>query len=75
MTNSSTKRHRTIAYSLMFFLTLAVVRTPAVRGYIVGALVNFVEVTENVARLPCWIVDHSHCFSLDRLDPTCPQCF
>jgi hypothetical protein len=40
----------------------------------VSALVNFAEITEKVERLPCWIVDQSRCFSLDRLDPTCPQC-
>jgi hypothetical protein len=31
-------------------------------------------VTERILRFPCWLLDHEHCFSLDRFDPTCPQC-
>ena len=32
------------------------------------------KVTERIVRFPCWVLDHSRCFSLDRFDPTCPQC-
>jgi hypothetical protein len=31
-------------------------------------------VTERILRFPCCLIDHKHCFSLDRFDPTCPQC-
>ena len=42
------------------------------RGF--GGLVEFAEVTERIVRIPSRILDHKHCFSLDRFDPTCPQC-
>ena len=58
----------------MVVLTLAIVITPTARTMAVSALLEFVEITERIARLPRWIVDHSKCFSLDRFDPTCPQC-
>ncbi len=75
MTSLSTKRRRTITFSLMFVLMLTVVGTPAGHGFIVGALVNFVDVTERLVRLPRWFVNPYRRLSLDRLDPTCPQCF
>lgn len=75
MTSLSIKRRRTITFSLMLVLTLTVVGAPAGYGFIVGALVNFVDVTERIVRLPCWIVNPYRRLSLDRLDPTCPQCF
>jgi hypothetical protein len=37
-------------------------------------ILDFVEINEKAARLPCRIVDNSRCLSLDRFDPTCPQC-
>ena len=32
------------------------------------------DTTERILRFPCWLMDHRRCFSLDRFDPTCPQC-
>lgn len=55
-------------------LALAFLATPARRSIALGALVDFAEITAKVFRIPCWITDHSRCFSLDRFDPTCPQC-
>lgn len=55
-------------------LALAVLATPAARTVALSALVNFTEITARVLRIPCWITNHSKCFSLDRFDPTCPQC-
>lgn len=55
-------------------LTLAVVATPTGRSMALGALAEFVEITERVARLPCWMVNHTNRFSVARFDPTCPQC-
>jgi len=55
-------------------LTLAIVATPAGRSMAARALLDFVEINERVARLPCRIVDNIRCLSLDRFDPTCPQC-
>lgn len=74
MSNSVTRRRKFVAWVAMFTLTLASMATPAGRSLAVSALVEFAEITEKAVRFPCWLVDHSRCFSLDRFDPTCPQC-
>lgn len=74
MNKTGTPRRIFIAEAAVLVLTLAIVAVPTGRRVSVSALLDFVEITEKVARLPCWLVDHSRCFSLDRLDPTCPQC-
>ena len=74
MKQTATTRQKFIAGAAALALTLAIVATPIGRSVAVSALLDFVEITEKVARLPCWIVDHNRCLSLDRLDPTCPQC-
>ena len=74
MNQTGTPRRKFIAEAAVLVLTFAMVAVPTGRRVSVSALLVFVEITEKVARLPCWLVDHSRCFSLDRLDPTCPQC-
>jgi len=74
MNQTGTTRRKFIAEAAVLVLTFAMVAVPTGRRVSVSALLDFVEITEKVARLPCWLVDHSRCFSLDRLDPTCPQC-
>jgi hypothetical protein len=74
MTYPLTNRRKLIAGAAGFMLALFIVATPTGRSVAVSALLNFAEITERVARFPGWLVDHSRCFSLDRLDPTCPQC-
>jgi hypothetical protein len=74
MKQTSTTRRKFISGAAALVLTLAIVATPTGRGMVASALLEFVEIDEKVARLPCWIVDNSRCLSLDRLDPTCPQC-
>jgi hypothetical protein len=55
-------------------LVTATLATPTGRAVALASLVRVAEAGTKVLRLPCWIVDHSKCFNLDRLDPTCPQC-
>lgn len=55
-------------------LATATLATPTGRAVVLASLVHIAEVGAKILRLPCWIVDHSKCFTLDRLDPTCPQC-
>ena len=74
MKQTATTRRKFISGAAALVLTLAIVATPAGRSMAASALLDFVEINEKVARLPCWIVDHSRCLSLDRFDPTCPQC-
>lgn len=65
---------RFVANGAVVALLLFALRIPAAQSIIVGGLVDFAEITERVMRFPCWLLDHSQCFSLDRFDPTCPQC-
>lgn len=74
MTERITNRRRLAGCTAMILLTFFVLRIPAVQSVIAGALIEFVEVTERTLRLPCALLNHDRCFSLDRLDPTCPQC-
>jgi hypothetical protein len=53
-------------------LVLTILATSARRAVILTSLVQVAEVGAKILRLPCWIVDHSKCFTLDRLNPTCP---
>jgi hypothetical protein len=54
-------------------LAIAVLRMPAAQSALLGGLLGFADTTERILRFPCWLMDHRH-FSLDRFDPTCPQC-
>ena len=53
-------------------LATATLATPTGRAVVLASLVHVAEAATKVLRLPCWIVDHSKCFSMDRMDPTCP---
>ncbi len=74
MTALKTNRRTLAGYAAMIVLALLVLRVPVVQNVVAGALIEFVEITERTLRLPCAFLDHDRCFSLDRLDPTCPQC-
>jgi hypothetical protein len=67
-------RRKLIAYAAMIALALAAVSIPIARRTAVATLIEFANITEKIARFPCWLLDYSRSPSLDRLDPTCPQC-
>ena len=74
MTERVTNRRRLVAGGVASVLALAIVATPAGRVVVLASLVHVAEIGTKILRLPCHLFDHSKCFSLDRLDPTCPQC-
>lgn len=65
---------RFIVYAAATVLVIVVLKTPAVQTVIAGGLVEFASMTERILHFPYWLSDHTRCFSLDRLDPTCPRC-
>ena len=65
---------RSALHVAVIALVLFALRILATQNIIVGGLVDFADITERVLRIPCQLLDHEHCFSLDRFDPTCPQC-
>ncbi len=74
MTVPKTNRRRLAGYAPMIVLALLVLRVPVVQNVVAGTLIEFVEITERTLCLPRALLDHDRYFSLDRLDPTCPQC-
>jgi len=74
MKHTATTRRGFIFGAAALVFTVAIVAAPTGRSMVASALLDFVEINENVVRLPCRIVDNSRCLSLDRFDPTCPQC-
>jgi hypothetical protein len=75
MTARKTNRRRLVEYALLVILAVLFLRIPAVQRIVAGTLIEFAEITERVFRFPCALLDHDRSFILDRLDPTCPQCF
>lgn len=74
MTVAKYSRRKLVRYAAVVVLALLVLRTPTVQRVVAEALIESIQITERTLRLPCALLDHDHCFSLDRLDPTCPQC-
>ena len=74
MTQAKTNRRKLACYVALAVVTLLVFRIPAVQYVVAEALIEFIRITERTLRLPCALLNHDHCFTLDRLDPTCPQC-
>jgi len=74
VTQAKTNRRTLAGYVAMILLAFFVLRIPAVQYAIAEALIEFIKITERMLRLPCALLDHDRCFSLDRFDPACPQC-
>ncbi|HEY2472446.1 MAG TPA: hypothetical protein VGI45_31970 [Terracidiphilus sp.] len=65
---------RLIACAAMIVLVLVALRTPVVPSIVLGGVAECVGIAERIARFRCWLLYREDCFSLDRFDPTCPQC-
>jgi hypothetical protein len=74
MTHRSVNRRRFVANAALVSLALLVLAMPATRNVLACALDEFAEITERALHFPCTLLDHGKCFTLDRFDPTCPQC-
>ena len=74
MTHCAMNRRRLFVNAALVALALLVLAMPATRNVLACALNEFSEITERALHFPCTLLDHGKCFTLDRLDPTCPQC-
>jgi hypothetical protein len=74
MTVARHNRRKFASYAALFLLIFLTFRIPAVQRVVAEALIEFIQITERTLRLPCAALGDGHCFSLDRFDPTCPQC-
>jgi len=72
MTERVTNRRKLACYAAMVVVALLILGIPAVQNAIAEALIEFIQITERTLRFPCALLDYDRCFSLDRLDPTCP---
>jgi hypothetical protein len=67
-------RRRLFVNAALVALALLVLAMPATQNVLACALNEFAEITERALHFPCTPLGHGKCFTLDRLDPTCPQC-
>ena len=74
MTIRITAHRKFIGYAAAMVLAIVALRTHAAQAVIAGGLVQLADMSERLLLIPCQLLDHKHCFSLDRFDPTCPQC-
>ena len=70
-----TRRNRLILSVSASLLALTLLVSPVGRNSVASTLDCFIQTVDAVTEFPCKIVTHIRHFSLDRLDPTCPQCF
>jgi hypothetical protein len=69
-----TRRNRLIVSVSASMLALTFLLSPVGRSSVASTLDLFIQTAEAVTEFPCKIVTDIRHFSLDRLDPTCPQC-
>jgi hypothetical protein len=74
MTLRITARRRFVIHAAVMALVIVALGTPGGQSIVLDALVEFADITERVVHFPCLLLDHTRRFSLDRFDPTCPQC-
>ena len=74
MTHRAMNRRRLFINAALVALALLVLAMPATQNVLSYALDEFAEITERALHFPCTLLDHGKCFTLDRSDPTCPQC-
>ena len=74
MTHFLLNHHRLITKAILIALAFLVLAMPATQTVLACALDEFVEITDRALHFPCTLLEHGKCFTLDRLDPTCPQC-
>ena len=72
MARCVTKRFRLVFTIVLCALVVAILATPAGRDMVLALLVHIAEVGAKILHLPCQNLDHSKCFTLGRMDPTCP---
>ena len=70
-----TRRNRLILSVSASMLALALLLSPFGRSSVASTLDWFIQTVDTVTEFPCRIVTNIRHFSLDRLDPACPQCF
>jgi hypothetical protein len=74
MTFSIMARRKFVGYAAAMVMAIAASRTCSAGSVLICELVEFADISERIMRIPCQLLDRKHCFSLDRFDPTCPQC-
>ncbi|ADV84519.1 hypothetical protein [Terriglobus saanensis] len=70
-----TRRNKLILSVGASMLALALLTSPVGRSSVASTLDWCVQTVDAVTEFPCRIATNIRHFSLDRLDPTCPQCF
>lgn len=69
-----TARRNLLLKTTASLLVLAISALPGVLRRAESVFTEFVQIEETATQLPCKLIAGFRNFSLDRLDPTCPQC-
>lgn len=67
-------RHRLCVNATLIALALLLFALPVTQNTLACALDELVGITDRALHFPCTFLEHGKCFTLDRFDPTCPQC-
>ena len=70
-----TRRNRLIVSFSASMLALTLLLSPGGRSSAASTLDWLIQTVDALTEFPCKIVTDIRHFSLDSLDPTCPQCF
>ena len=70
-----TRRYRLIVSVSASMLALTLLLSPVGRSSVASTLDWLIQTVDAVTEFQCKIVTDIRHFSLDMLDPTCPQCF
>jgi hypothetical protein len=65
---------RPIVNVALITLALLLLAMPATQNLLLFALNEFTDIGDRALHFPCTLLEHGKCFTLDRLDPTCPRC-
>ena len=66
-------RRRLFINAALVALALLMLAMPATQNAVTWVSDEFVETTERALHFPCTLLDHGKCFTLDGLNPACPQ--
>jgi len=67
-------RSKSVAMAGTFILAVVLLVTPSIQAMALDAIETVAESAVNGLLQPFWPFEHGKCFTLDRFDPTCPQC-
>ena len=70
-----TRRNRLAVSAAGYVLSLTILLSPVGRYCVASTCSWLIDTSQSFIEFSCKLVRNFRSFSLDKLDPTCPQCF